>query len=265
MLSPKNGIYNFFGYLGLSLDDKMRLIKAAGFDAVSLWGIDHEWTDEEELRRLSALADRLGLEKEFIHTPFDVTGYIFEYGEKGEAACSVIEKNIGLCSDLGVPVCVVHITSWHHPKEITPKGRERMEALTRLAESKNVRIAAENIKQTFALEILDIIDSPYLGFCYDSGHSLCFKKTDADPLERYAGRLLALHLHDNEGDRDKHALPGSGTADWRQVMGAVSASPYGGSLHLEVNADNSKEYKDLPPEEFLDRAMASLRYIRSLI
>ncbi len=263
MISDKNGIYNFFGYMHISMEDKLRLIKNAGFDCVSLWGIDHEWTNEEELRRLSALAEELGLEKEFLHTPYDVTGYIFEYGEKGEAAYKVIENNVGLCSELGIPVCVVHITSWHHPEKLTKKGLERLEALARLAESRGVAIAAENIKHTFALEALEKIDSPALGFCYDSGHRLCFEK-EQDPLPRYASRLLTLHLHDNDASSDKHALPGDGKADWENIISLIDSSPYSGSLHLEVNADNTKGYKALEPEEFLQKALASLEYIRSL-
>ena len=34
MISDKNGIYNFFGFMQICMEDKLRLIKNAGFDCV---------------------------------------------------------------------------------------------------------------------------------------------------------------------------------------------------------------------------------------
>ena len=264
MISDKNGIHNFFGYMSLSMEDKLRLIKNAGFDCTSLWGVEADGAGEEDAMSLFRTAESLGLETEFIHAPYELTGYIFEYGTKGEKAYKTIEKNILLCGRLGIPVLVAHITAWHHPKRVTKKGIERLSALTALAEKNGVRMAAENIKLTYALKALDTIDSPFLGFCYDSGHALCFGN-QKDPLPDYASRLAALHLHDNDSSRDLHALPGSGKGDWKKTAGIIKDSPYTGALHLEVNADNTPAYASLPPEEFLEKALASLGYIRSLL
>ena len=39
-------------------------------------------------------------------------------------------------------------------------------------------------------------------------------------LERFACRMIGIHLHDNDGERD-HIVPGSGTVDWQLVSSLV--------------------------------------------
>lgn len=54
--------------------------------------------------------------------------------------------------------------------------------------------------------VLNYIDSQQIGFCYDSCHH-ANNKTAGDLLEEYLDRLMALHLHDNGGERKQHQLP----------------------------------------------------------
>ena len=72
-----------------------------------------------------------------------------------------------------------------------------------------------------------------LGFCYDSGHALV--SGQADLVVRYAERLLATHLHDNDGTADQHRLAGEGRADWPMILGAIKRSAYAGTVNLEVH------------------------------
>jgi len=67
----------------------------------------------------------------------------------------------------------------------------------------------------------------------------------ADLLGRYAKRLIATHLHDNDGSQDQHRLPmpGEGKADWPRIVGVLKESSYGGPVNLEVG---------LPPGTDLD-------------
>ena len=55
-----------------------------------------------------------------------------------------------------------------------------------------------------------------LKFCYDSGHNHAF-----DPgfnyLTNFSDKLIALHLHDNDGTADQHTLNKFGNINWKEI------------------------------------------------
>jgi sugar phosphate isomerase/epimerase len=52
---------------------------------------------------------------------------------------------------------------------------------------------------------------------------------------RAAGRyLMALHIHDNHGERDEHLLPGRGNIAWQEVMQALRETNYSGVFMYEL-------------------------------
>ncbi len=121
-----------------------------------------------------------------------------------------------------------------------------MEELLPLAEKRNVKIALENnispadtIDELIA--IVEAVNSPYVGVCYDSGHAHEMSKlpgknaADIDgftqelwknnvilgennAVDRLAPYIIECHLHDNDGLFDQHRLPGEGTIDWEHVI-----------------------------------------------
>ena len=111
-----------------------------------------------------------------------------------------------------------------------------------------MQISLENLRQTDYLTfVLDQIDSSFLGFCYDSGHHHCRTPND-DLLSMYGSKLMALHLHDNDGTDDQHRLPLDGTINWSETMRQIAGTGYSGAVALEVS---NSGYEDLSVEEFL--------------
>ena len=109
-------------------------------------------------------------------------------------------------------------------------------------------MAFENLRKAEYLEFtLTNVNSPRAGFCYDSGHHNC-RTPDEDLLEKYGSRLMALHLHDNDGSGDWHLLPFDGNIDWAKTMRNIAAAGYTGAVSLEAS---NKGYEQLPPREFL--------------
>ncbi len=72
-------------------------------------------------------------------------------------------------------------------------------------------------------------------------------------LTMYGDRLLALHLHDNDGEEDQHALPGTGTIAWKPLMEKLDRLGYQGALSLEVRSTGYADVTD--PAAFLRLAM----------
>lgn len=81
-------------------------------------------------------------------------------------------------------------------------------------------------------------------------------------MSRYGSRLMALHLHDNDGSSDQHCLPFDGTVDWQKVMKNISQTGYQGAVALEVN---NTGYEDRHPEEFLHLAYERAKRLEAIL
>ena len=69
-------------------------------------------------------------------------------------------------------------------------------------------------------------------------------------LELYGNRLMTLHLHDNNGEEDQHALPFTGTINWNNLKTKLDNIGYKGTISLEVRRSIGYE-KISKPIDFL--------------
>ncbi|MDH3675082.1 MAG: TIM barrel protein, partial [Anaerolineae bacterium] len=74
--------------------------------------------------------------------------------------------------------------------------------------------------------------------CCDSGHAN-IGGDRMDRLEPLKDRLLAVHLHDNDGASDQHNLPFDGTIDWSRLARLIAESSYAKCVNLEVKIHNT--------------------------
>lgn len=220
-------IYNAFGY-ALDWQERYHLIKAAGFDGVMLW-----WSDgfgrgpgyQQDVER----ARNAGLIVENIHAPVQWQNDLSLDNQAGEDLLALYSQCVRDCAHYQVPAVVIHLPNDRFP--LSGLGMDRVGRITELAEELGVKIAMENIFNTKNLS--KVLDSfPTLGLCYDSCHHANDPEAP-DLLAEYGHRLMALHLHDNGGERGQHQLPFDGNIDWSEVMGKIAATGYGGALSLE--------------------------------
>ena len=87
-------------------------------------------------------------------------------------------------------------------------------------------IALENVYEDSPepiVQILKGIPSPFLGFCYDVGHSHIFSRVPAVSwLKALGSRTVEVHLHDNHGKEDEHLPLGQGDIDFGQLFSLLS-------------------------------------------
>ena len=83
------------------------------------------------------------------------------------------------------------------------------------------------------LEVVDPLRSANVGICFDTGHV-----NQGDDIFAYlraiAGRVITVHLHDNYGDRDAHAIPGEGNIRWPETLHALRVAGYLGPWMAET-------------------------------
>ncbi|MBQ7565842.1 MAG: sugar phosphate isomerase/epimerase [Oscillospiraceae bacterium] len=82
------------------------------------------------------------------------------------------------------------------------------------------------------------------GFCLDTGHTMLYGKDFARLIPRIGSRLKALHIHDNDGNRDQHLAPYMGVLQWDRFVEGVAATDYAGALSFETNG----VWKQFDPE-----------------
>ena len=254
----KYGIFSWFSY-GLPIKKRLELIKEAGFDAVTLW-----WGEKGRMKQPD-MARKMGLIVENVHAPFLRANSIWEDNQAGDRYLDSLLGCIKECSELSVPVLVVHITDFGDEPEISDVGLDRLKKLVEFAGNKRINIALENtcflqpLKHAF-----DNIDSENLGFCYDCGHEN-FGTPYVDWLSLFGNRLLTVHLDDNFGDSDAHLLPFDGKADWERITESLKKCRHTEFLSLEVDFNKklpeSHIYNDLDAGDYLKLAYTRLKNI----
>ena len=238
----------------LPAEEKYRLIKDAGFNAVNIY-----WGDEDKHEQVKAAKEH-GLIVDNIHSQNDNANAIWQDDSEGEERYGVLISCVEDCALHGISTVIIHLTGFPPYPPVTELGLKRIEELVYLAEQKNVKLAFENL---WTFEHLDALfekfPSPNVGFCYDIGHENL--NLHQDCLEAYGDRLFALHINDNFADGyDAHVLPFDGTINWDEKMRLLKKCKNVDFFTLEIyklesgKHDKSCIYKDIPAEAFLKAA-----------
>ena len=95
---------------------------------------------------------------------------------------------------------------------------ETWPTIVRRAGKIGTRLAMENVFDDTPepiTKLLNAMDSPHFGHCFDVGHFKLFSKVSMEEWFRQLGkRMIEVHIHDNNGGRDEHLPPGEGNIDF---------------------------------------------------
>lgn len=254
-------IYDWFGYV-LTIKERYRLIKEAGFDGVLLWwsnGFGRDCFGRNEYRNGPQIAREAGLFIENIHAPVQNQNNLWLDNLDGEALTDCYLQCVADCAEFEIPTMVVHLPN--EDNTYNALGLDRIKRIAEKAEKLGVNVALENLRNLANLRcVLEQVDSHRIGFCYDCGHHYR-RYPDYDLLSMYGSRLMALHLHDNNGEYAQHGLPFDGTIDWHMTMKKIAETNYKGAIAIEAM---NWEYKDLSIEKFLQEAFERAKRLEKL-
>lgn len=203
------------GDIGLTNEEKIAAIKAAGFDFVALGMNAFKGEGVEELVELCR---RYELDIDNIHLTGAKTTEIWFEGELGDAVCERYCREIERAAAAGIKKGVAHIT-WGHkdPGEVNEFGLARLTAMADRAYEKGFLLCLENsvyIEHLFAtMERLK--SHPAVRFTYDTGHRNEFAH-DHDLIGRFGDLLAVTHIDDNDAMFDLHLMPFDGNIDWEK-------------------------------------------------
>jgi sugar phosphate isomerase/epimerase len=108
-----------------------------------------------------------------------------------------------------------------------------------------LRVAVENVfdEEPDALQMLiEKIDSPDFGFCFDIGHFNLFSSLTMEQWFESLGRhLVEVHLHDNDGKADSHRALGQGNIDFEHFFRLMNTHAPLPVLTVEVHDKDGVE------------------------
>ncbi len=171
-----------------------------------------------------------------------------------------------IAADFGVRTMAIHVGDRHEIVEGIPTDElhaniiQSLEELLPYAEQRGIVLCLENTYNICNTpeRLIDAVEhfrSPYLGLCYDSGHANLMHpkfnnqntasvdyywyshdrvQWDDRTLEKMLPYVVCCHLHDNNGLKDQHLLPGDGNIDWHHTMSLLHRAPLLQSFQCEA-------------------------------
>ncbi len=245
----KSGIFNWFGYV-LPIEDRLKMIKEAGFDNVMLWWEDEDYPYFRDKKTFVSLAKEFGLGVDNIHLPYEDCNLLWsDKTSEREAHVNEVIKYLEGCKSSGAEKVVLHTNRSSLSDVDYKNGYKSFDKIINFAEDIKIKVAVENTRKFNYTEfILNEFNSKYLGFCYDSSHDFIDGESKGEILNKWKNRLFCVHLSDNDGTDDKHWLPRKGIVDFKSIVSTIKTTSCD-SLSMEVYP--SEEEKKLSPAEFL--------------
>lgn len=217
-------------YFGFESDPKTRMekIKDAGFDCI-ITNADPKFNYQNgEISQQVRWMKKNNIKPSSLHMRYN-SSELFDFWKEGEIGEKIVKnliKDIKIASKYNFSCVVVHMKG-----EASELGISRLKRILKYAEKYNTPIAIENLKNKECFTyIFERINHPYLKFCFDIGHQNVFD-SDYDFLNNHLDKLICLHLHSNNGQKDSHTINKYGNIDWDRFAKTLA------KLNRDINLD----------------------------
>ena len=121
-------------------------------------------------------------------------------------------------------------------------AKRSLRTIDRMAQECGVRMCMENLPGFpfflghTAEELNYLLEGTNLPVCFDIGHANTTNQLD-EIIEATEGRVMNIHIHDNNGQQDQHLTVGDGNIDFKHVLKKLSG--YGGRYVIESKSFES--------------------------
>ena len=234
---------------------RLSLYKATPFKYINfeIGGNGLEDGNEEQfdkyIKTAKKAGEELGLTFVQAHGPNADRPYASE--ENYNKAIRVHTRLLEACAELGIPYVVIHAnsTSRFSTDEFFDFNVKYYRDLIPAMEKTGVSVLTENMEffEYYNLatgadmaELIDAVDHPLFGACWDISHANMCKKTKGvnsqyNSIMKLGDRLKALHVGDNFGPGPhNHTFPLEGTVSWDEIMNALIDVGYKGYFNFET-------------------------------
>jgi len=185
-----------------------------------------------------------------LHAPFGGAANIASADEQVRSgALSITRRACDVAAALGAHVVVVHpgaepVAEAERAATLA-RSRDGLAELSRYCAALKLRMAVEFLPRTCpgntAAELaylLADLDPGVAGVCLDLNHANLGQDLNEN-VRILGGRIITLHVSDNDGVDERHWLPGQGVVDYRGAIEALYDCGYHGPFLYESSTDRS--------------------------
>lgn len=251
------GIGNNYYCDTYGFEDGLKRLKSHGYDGIDYQGFVNTETPlfeknsyefEKDLKAQYEQIKQQGLYVYQVHGPWRHPPHD-ETLSKREERFEKMSRSIAGAAMLGANIFVIHpimpfsAVDAGYEEQTWEMNLEFMERLCKVGRENGVIVCLENLPMrrfsmatvSKVLDFVKTINDDYFKVCLDTGHCAVYGQSPADAV-RMIGReyLKALHIHDNDGNRDYHWSPYSGVVDWEDFAESLYETQYEGVFSLEV-------------------------------
>lgn len=245
-------------------------------DGLHMTAVDCESTDEAQLLRIREAAENHNLYLE----------YNFSLDEEFDPRLThTLEEGIRIAHTLGSDIGKVSLdlrrprplsASRHHPDIMSQlkKVVDQTTAVLPLVEKTGVKLAFENHTESFASEILWLIDEinhPMVGACVDTANSVMVLEDPMIAIESLAPRSFTNHFCDHRIERDQFGCRftgvamGDGDIDLEKALKIFKESSSMERINIEVEWDAGDDDPDTARKKEYEAVEKSIQYCRDTL
>ena len=240
-----------FVYFNYSLQDAIRRLHQFGYQGIEIWGgRPHMYRHDldAELDSIKQLLDECEMVvPNFIPAQFRYPSILSSSNEAVRCdSVRYIEDAIDNALRLSAPSISLCAGMTLHGESIETgwmRLRQSIVELLDYTDKTDLHLLIEpahHWESTLVLTVADglrmirEIGSERLGICLDTGHANVNGEDLAQAVEMLKGVPLHIHIDDNKGDSDTHAIPGEGSIAFAPFVQALQAINYQGFVSAEL-------------------------------
>lgn len=236
-----------FGHRNALSLAKLRQLDRCGLEWFEISGLEDQHLgvfDSQRVRELVAGVAEMELKLWSFHAPF--CGLAMDDQATRSEGERRLLQTLRVARRFGAKIVVVH-----PGRDVPSTNRKRelgwlRDGFARVADAmpSGMQLALETMglkalcgPSNEMLSFVDRLRGFPVGICFDTGHVNLGDDVLAY-IRAITGRIVTVHLHDNHGDRDAHAMPGEGTINWPAVLVALREARYCGPWIAETGPKN---------------------------
>ena len=231
------------------LDELVR----GGAEAIEIFGARRHfnYSDRQHVREIASWFRSTGIGFHSLHAPMHGDD---DFGRSGApplniaavekrdriAAMDEIKRAIEVAEQMPFKFLVQHVGVGGESAtgQKLESAMTSLEHLRAFAKPLGVQVVVENIPNELStpeglVELLRTARFTDVGVCFDVGHAH-ISPGITQAFDTLKELIRTTHVHDNNGERDAHLWPGSGTIDWKQTMELLRTAPHVPALVLEI-------------------------------
>ena len=150
-----------------------------------------------------------------------------------------IKRALEVAETIPFPYLIQHIgvTGQEYDERYVEAAFTALEEISLFARQRGVEVLLENTPNALgtAERLLLFLNTTHLNVnvCLDVGHAHMNEGVES-AYRSLKSRIRSTHVHDNDGTRDDHRVPGAGTIDWDAAVVETQKIGYDGVLVFEV-------------------------------